>query len=280
MFSNKAAEIYAPGHADPLKAMSKTTDLCIGAHHDDIEIMAYGPISKCFGSPDRHFTGIVVTDGDGSPRTGVYADYTADDMKAIRAVEQKQASQIGRYLAQVLLAYKSGDVKNPNNPVIVNELKELILACSPEVLYTHNLADKHDTHVAVCMQVIRALREIPLEKRPKRVETMEVWRSLDWLCDEDKVVHDTAAYPNLSAAILGVYDSQISGGKRYDLATQGRRLSNATFFASHAVDDFEGICFGLDITELVNSNADPSDFIVMYIDKFKDEVIKRVASLS
>jgi len=280
MFSNKAAEIFAPGQTDPLKALSKTTDLCIGAHQDDIEIMAYGPISKCYGSKDRYFTGVVVTDGDGSPRTGVYADYTAEDMKAIRAVEQKQAAQIGRYLAQVLLAYKSGDVKNPANPVIVNELKELILACQPEVLYTHNLADKHDTHVAVCLQVIRALREIPLEKRPKRVETMEVWRGLDWLCDEDKVVHDTAAYPNLSAAMLGVYDSQISGGKRYDLATQGRRLANATFFASHAVDDYEGICFGLDITELVNSNADPSDFIVGYIERFKNEVIKRVAAMS
>jgi len=279
-FSNKAAEIFAPGQAGLPKDLSKTTDLCIGAHHDDLEIMAYGPISKCYGNPDRYFTGVVVADGDGSPRTGVYAEYTAEEMKAIRVVEQKQAAQIGRYLAQFLLDYKSADIKNPANPVLVKELKEIILACEPEVLYTHNLADKHDTHVAVCLQVIRALREIPLEKRPKRIETMEVWRGLDWLCDEDKVVHDTAAYPNLSAAMLGVYDSQISGGKRYDLATQGRRLANATFFASHAVDDYEGICFGLDITELVNSDANPSDFIVMYIEKFKSEVVKRVASLS
>jgi len=280
MFSNKAAEIFAPDQPDPVKALSKTTDLCIGAHHDDIEIMAYGPIAQCYGNPSRHFTGIVVTDGDGSPRAGVYANFTAEDMKTIRAVEQKQAAHIGRYHAQLMLAYKSSDVKNAANPTIVNELKELILACSPEVLYTHNLADKHDTHVAVCMQVIRALREIPVEKRPKKIVSMEVWRGLDWLCDEDKVVHDTSAYPNVSAAILGVYDSQISGGKRYDLATQGRRLANATFFASHAVDDYEGISFGLDITELVNSDASPSDFIVKYIDKFKDEVIKRVAAMS
>ncbi|MCL2405374.1 MAG: PIG-L family deacetylase [Defluviitaleaceae bacterium] len=280
MFINKSAEIFAPNQADPLSALSKTTDLCIGAHHDDIEIMAYGPISKCYGNPNQHFTGVVVTDGDGSPRTGVYANYTAEDMKEIRAIEQKQAAHIGRYHAQVMLAHKSSDVKNPNNTAIVNELKELILACSPEVLYTHNLADKHDTHVAVCLQVIRALREIPQDKRPKRIESMEVWRGLDWLCDEDKVVHDTSAFPNISAAILGVFDSQISGGKRYDLATQGRRLANATFFASHAVDAYEGICFGLDITELINNNADPSDFIVGYIDKFKNEVERRVAAMS
>ena len=280
MFINKAAEIFAPDHADPISALSKTTDLCIGAHQDDIEIMAYGPISNCYGKADRHFTGVVVTDGGGSPRTGVYAGYTDEEMKAIRVTEQKNAAQIGRYLAQIFLSYNSGDVKDPTNSSLTYKLKELILACSPEVLYTHNLADKHDTHVAVCLHVIRALREIPPEKRPKRVETMEVWRSLDWLCDDDKLIHDTGAYPNVSAALLGVYDSQITGGKRYDLATQGRRLANATFFASHAVDNYEGISFGLDITDLVNSDTSPADFIVQYIDKFKNEVVKRIAALS
>jgi len=280
MFSSKAAEIYAPGQADPIQALQKTTDLCIGAHQDDIEIMAYGPISACYGNPNRHFTGVVVTDGAGSPRSGVYANYTDEEMKTARVDEQKNASQIGRYLAQIFLAHKSSTVKDPNSHVLISELKELIIACSPEVLYTHNLADKHDTHVAACLHVIRALREIPPDKRPKRVETLEVWRSLDWLCDEDKLVHDTGAYPNLAAALLGIYDSQISGGKRYDLATQGRRLANATFFASHAVDDYEGICFGLDITKLVNSDTDPVDFIVGYIDKFKNEVVKRVNALS
>jgi len=280
MFSNPAAEIFAPGQSDPTRALPATTDLCIGAHQDDIEIMAYGPISQCYGSTDRHFTGVVVTDGGGSPRSGVYANYTDDEMKQVRVAEQKNAAMIGRYQAQVFMAYKSGDVKAPANQVLINELKELILTCQPDVIYTHNLADKHDTHVAVCLNVIRALREIPINKRPKRVETMEVWRSLDWLCDEDKIVQDTGAFPNLSSALVGIYDSQISGGKRYDLATQGRRLANATFFASHAVDDYDGICFGLDITQLVNSDADPASFIVGYIDKFKDEVTKRLTSLS
>jgi len=241
--------------------------------------MAYGPISTCYGNPDKHFTGVVVTDGGGSPRIGVYANYSDDDMKRVRVDEQKTAAIIGRYLAQVFLAHKSGDVKDPTNRAIVEEIKSLILDCAPENLYTHNLADKHDTHVAVCMHVIRALREIPPEKRPKKIVTMEVWRGLDWLCDEDKVVHDTGAYPNVASALVGIYDSQVSGGKRYDLATQGRRLANATFFASHAVDDYEGIAFGLDITELVNSDADPVEFIAMYIDKFKADVLKRVSAL-
>ena len=63
-----------------------------------------------------------------------------------------------------------------------------------------------------------------------------MWRDLDWLMDADKVVFDVSAHENLQAALLGVFDSQICGGKRYDLATMGRRRANATYFASHGVD--------------------------------------------
>jgi len=277
--SNKAAEIYIPAGLGEQRALSRTTDLCIAAHQDDIEIMAYGAIAECFGRGDRRFTGVTVTDGAGSPRSGVYEKYTDGDMKAVRAQEQKTAADIGKYSAQIALAYPSGEVKKPDNRALIDELKAIILACEPEVLYTHNLADKHDTHVAVALNVIRALREIPAEKRPRRVISLEVWRGLDWLCDGDKTVQDTGLYPNLSAALLGVYDSQISGGKRYDLATQGRRLANATFFASHDVDELESAAFGLDITELVNGDAAPAEFIGGYIDRFKAEVEGRVAGL-
>jgi len=38
---------------------------------------------------------------------------------------------------------------------------------------------------------------------------------------------------NLQFALLGVFESQIAGGKRYDLALMGRRRANATYFESH-----------------------------------------------
>ena len=277
---SQAAELYIPDGAPESAALARVTDLCIAAHQDDIEIMAYAPIVQCYGGKDRWFAGAVVTDGGGSPRSGIYAHYTDDDMKAVRAEEQKQAAGIGRYAAQFLLAYPSGQVKQPDNPVLINELRDIILACAPEVIYTHNLADKHDTHVAVALNVIRALRLIPPELRPKRVVSMEVWRGLDWLCDGDKAVFDTGAHPNLAAALLGVYDSQIAGGKRYDLATVGRRLANATFFASHDVDETDSIAFGLDITELVEKDIDPAAFINGYIQSFRDEVNERIGKLS
>jgi len=277
---NSAAQLHIPDNETPAEALARTTDLCIGAHQDDLEIMAYGPIIQCYGQPDRWFTGVTVTDGGGSPRSGIYADYTDDDMKIIRAKEQMQAADIGKYAAQFLLAYPSGQVKAADNSVLIDELAEIILRCAPETLYTHNLADKHDTHVAVALNTLRALRKIPAEQRPKKVVSLEVWRALDWLCDEDKLPIDTSAHPNVAAALLGVYDSQIAGGKRYDAAALGRRLANATFFASHGVDETDSISFGLDITELVNSDCSPAAFINAYIDKFRDEVAARIAKLS
>jgi len=179
------AEIFIPNGEGNL---AQTTDLCIAAHQDDIEIMAYGAISQCYGAADKHFTGVVTTDGGGSPRSGVYGNYSDEEMKAVRAIEQKTAATIGRYNAQVLLWHKSSEVKDPTSRAVIDDFKQLILDCAPDTLYTHNLADKHDTHVAVAMHVIRALRVLPAEKRPKKIGSLEVWRSLDWLCGEDKVV--------------------------------------------------------------------------------------------
>lgn len=278
IFSNTNASVFIPNEENINDALAKTTDLCIAAHHDDIEIMAYGAIAACYNNDKRHFSGVIVTDGGGSPRAGAYGHYTDDDMKLIRVAEQKTAAKIGRYSAQVFLAHPSSDVKSSADSVCDN-LKNIITTCNPETLYTHNLADKHDTHVAVALNVIKAVRELPMEKRPKKIVSLEVWRSLDWLCDEDKVVYDTAPYPNIASAIVNVFDSQVSGGKRYDLAALGRRVANATFFASHSVDEFESASFGLDITGLVNSTTEPEDFILMYINKFKDEVISKIKNL-
>ncbi|MCL2522035.1 MAG: PIG-L family deacetylase [Erysipelotrichales bacterium] len=268
----KSAEIFIPDNKEVMPALIQTTDLCIAAHQDDLEIMAYNPISECFGKEDRHFTGVVVTNGGGSPRNGIYANYSDEKMQLTRACEQKKAALIGKYSAQLLMSYPSKEVKDATNRVLLEELKEIILTCSPDILYTHNLADKHETHVALVMHVIKAIREIPEAKRPKKIISLEVWRDLDWLSDEDKLIFNTGLYPNLSAALLGVFDSQITGGKRYDLAALGRRLANATFLESHSVNNLDSASYGMDITDLVNSELSPADYISKAIDKFKKEV--------
>ena len=54
--------------------------------------------------------------------------------------------------------------------------------------------------------------------------------------EADRQVLDASANPQLAARLVAVFRSQIAGGKRYDLATAGRRLANATFHTAHATD--------------------------------------------
>jgi hypothetical protein len=48
-----AADIFVPDGMEPAAALARTTHLCVSAHQDDIEIMAYHGVSECFGRSDR-----------------------------------------------------------------------------------------------------------------------------------------------------------------------------------------------------------------------------------
>jgi hypothetical protein len=91
--------------------------------------------------------------------------------------------------------------------------------------------------------------------------------------DEEKVVHDVGGHENLAAALNGVFDSQIAGGKRYDLAVMGRRRANATFFESHGVDRGDSLAFAMDLTPLVtDTSRDVVEYVTGFIDRFKADV--------
>jgi LmbE family N-acetylglucosaminyl deacetylase len=202
-------------------------------------------------------------------------------MQVVRRKEQKKAAYVGEYAAHVFLHYSSNAVKDPGNFDVVGDLKQIIAASKPQVIYTHNLADKHDTHVATTLRVIRALRELPGDSRPQRLYGCEVWRNLDWLNDNDKVVFNVEAHENLAMSLVGVFDSQVSGGKRYDLATMGRRRANATYLASHGVDESTSLIFGTDLTPLMHDDKlDAGEYVQGFIDRFAKEVSGRIAKLS
>ncbi len=275
----KQGVLYVPDGTPAESALRRTTDLCVTAHQDDVELWAYGPIAACYAKRDKWFSAVTVTDGAGSPRTGDYGSFTDEQMKQVREKEQNAAALIGGYGFMAQLKFSSAAVKDGASPDVTADLTEILLAARPDVVYTHNLADKHDTHVAVALRTIAALRALPKDARPQKVYALEGWRDLDWMCDEDKVCFDTAGRPHLSAALLGVFDSQIAGGKRYDSAAEGRRLANATFFASHATDAFISASYGMDITELVFSDAEPAAFIAAQIEKFKKDVTDRLEAL-
>ena len=264
-FHQATAEIFIPDGLPPEQALARTTHMAIGAHQDDLEIMASAPILECFQQTDKWFTGVVATDGRGSPRDDLYKDYTDEEMRIVRIKEQKKAAIIGEYAAQILLDYPSKVIKDASNPQPVDDIFNLLKITHPKVVYTHNLADTHDTHGSVALRVIAAIRRLPESERPQKLYGFEVWRDLDWMMDSDKVAFDLSKHENLQAALVGVFDSQICGGKRYDLATMGRRRANATYFESHGVDVSLGMSYAMDLTPLV---TDPDKEIVSFVEQF------------
>ena len=279
-FRNPTAELFVPDGRPAEEALRRTTHLCVSAHQDDIEIMAFHGILECFSRKDRGFLGVTVTDGAGSPRDGIYASCTDQEMQKIRRAEQKKAAVVGGYCAMALLDYPSPVVKDGRRREVVEDIRDLAAAAHPQTVYTHNLADKHDTHVGVALRTIAALRELPPEARPQAVYGCEVWRDLDWMCDSDKVAFDLSARENLAAALLGVFDSQIAGGKRYDLATLGRRRAHATYHASHGTDATTGLCFAMDLKPLVDDPAlGIEEYVQGYLRRFAEDVGARLKKM-
>ncbi|HEY2012034.1 MAG TPA: PIG-L family deacetylase [Bryobacteraceae bacterium] len=276
-FHNSNADLFVPDGLAPEAALARTTHLTIAAHQDDIEIMAYHGVAECFGRKDKWFTGVVVTNGAGSPRSGIYGGYTDDEMQKVRIIEQRKAAYVGDYACQLQLGFSSSAVKDANSTAVVDDLVQVLRATAPEVVYLHNLADKHDTHVAVAMRAIAAMREVRGETKPRKVYGCEVWRALDWLPDEDKQVLPVSERSNIAAALVGVFDSQVTGGKRYDLATAGRRLANATYFASHGTDEESSLTFAMDLTPLVDDPAlSITDYVLGFVDRLRADVEKRM----
>ena len=272
-FHHPKAEIYVPDGKPVATALKRITHLGIGAHQDDLEFMAFHGIVECHKSRTKWFGGVTCTNGSGSARTGKYRKFTDEQMMAVRRREQNQAAKLGGFGVMIQLDYPSSTVKSATDRSLTGDLKKILAATKPEVVYTHNLADKHDTHIGVVVAVIQAIRELPRSQRPKRVIGCEVWRNLDWLADAEKVVMDVSGHDGFAAKLNGMFESQIAGGKRYDLATLGRRSANATFFESHATDTATQLIFGMDLTPLVRDPAaDIVDFTTRFIEQFRDDV--------
>jgi LmbE family N-acetylglucosaminyl deacetylase len=269
--------IFVPDGKPVAEAIERITHLGIGAHQDDLEFMAFHGILNCFGSQQNCFGGVICTNGSGSARTGPYANFTDAEMMAVRRREQNAAALIGGYGIMLQLDYPSSAVKSPSDMRLKEDLVEILRTTRPEIVYTHNLADKHDTHIGVAVAALQAMRALPRGQRPRNVWGCEVWRNLDWLPDADKVLMDVSGRDNLAAVLNGVFDSQIAGGKRYDTATLGRRAANATFFESHATDKTTQLVFGMNLTPLVaDETADIVDYTCDFIAKFQGDVREKL----
>jgi LmbE family N-acetylglucosaminyl deacetylase len=272
-FNNPGVSVFVPDGRDITNACSRTTHLGIGTHQDDLEILALHGIKACYKNPDLWFGGVVCTDGIGSPRTGLYANYSPEEFKKIRHEEQKNAATLGKYSFVIQLDYSSQSIKHPADNNLEKDILKILANVKPGTVYTHNPADKHETHIGTVIAVIRAIRKLPPEERPEFLYGCEVWRNLDWLLDQDKVAFDTGNHEKLGERLLRVFESQIKAGKRYDVATLGRRQANATFFQSHDIDKARQLIFAMDLSPLIKDiSMDILEYVLDHVRRFQRDV--------
>ncbi|MSS99617.1 MAG: PIG-L family deacetylase [Opitutales bacterium] len=274
---NPLARLTIPDGKTVPDAISRTTHLGIGAHQDDLEFMAFHGILACYDKDDRWFGGVTITDGRGSSRAGKFKEWSDEQIAAERIREQEAAAVIGQYSFIAQLGFNNAAVRDAQQTAVRDELRRILESSRPEIVYLHNLADKHDTHVGCALRCIEAIRQLPQADRPKRVYGCEVWRDLDWLVDTEKTPMPISARPELARALNEVFATQIAGGKRYDLAVLGRRTANATFSNAHSTDQESAMQWAMDLTPLAQDDSlDPIAYTVGFIDRLKADVTSRL----
>ena len=255
--SRAGAEVFVPDGSSWEVAASRVTHLVVAAHADDVELMAWHAVLHAEG-----LAAVIVTDG-GDRKT--------------RLLEQKRAASRGSYAAVIWLDHPSAEVKRAACPGLASDLGAVLSAVRPRLVYTHNPADRHDTHVAVAMHAVQALRANP--SGVERVFGCEVWRALDWLQAEDKVALDVSAAEDRLLPLIGEFRSQLAGGKRYDLAAAGRKRANATFLDSHAADRATAVEYAMDLTPLLRDpTLDVARWTLQFVDRFARDVQATLAA--
>lgn len=248
------ASLFVPDQTPESEALQRTTALGVGAHADDLEIMALHGIAAAYDKTDAWFGGVTCTDGAGAPQTDAAAKDTGA-LIAARAEEQRRAATIGRYSFVAQLAHPSPALsQTAGREDLTRDLQELLTATQPQVLYSHNPADKHATHVRVVQALRDAIRWLPAAQRPQQWIGCAVWRDLDWLVPPDRILLDLSGTEVLSQQLLAVFESQIHDGKRYDLAASGRARAHATFDDPRTVDAMTQACVAMDLTPLLQDD--------------------------
>ncbi len=70
---NTSSEIFVPDDKPVAEALDRITHLGIGAHQDDLELMAFHGIIACYAKEDLWFGGVTCTNGGGSSPSAKFA---------------------------------------------------------------------------------------------------------------------------------------------------------------------------------------------------------------
>jgi LmbE family N-acetylglucosaminyl deacetylase len=269
-FHNPGAELFVPDGRTPDEALARVTHVGIGAHADDLELMAFHGIARCLSTPGCWFGGVVASDGARAPRIGRFSALSNEELRDVRRAEQRAAATRGRYAMVAQLDYASpqviaGDTK------LVDDLHGLLDATRPRVVYTHDPADRHATHAAICAATIAALRRMPAQYRPSRLYGCEVWRSLDWLAEPDLVRLDVSGHDDTWRALLACFPSQTEGARPYERGALGRAQANAVFSEARVAGGGGGVWLAMDLSPLLRDDA-------LSLAAFVDDVVARFAA--
>ena len=275
------ATVYVPDGIDLASSFARIHggSLGIGAHQDDLEIMAIHGIGPASKRDIEKFAGVTVTDGRGSPRKGRYKNLTDDELAKIRHDEQNRAADLGNYAAQFQLDYASRDIKGQDparGDELVAAIRAILLETRPRAVYTHSPFDLHETHLAVTRATLMALRSLPKEDRPANIYGCEVWGSLDWLNPAHKVQLDVSDHISLWKKLIACHDSQAKGSKNYVAATIGRAFANATFQDPRKIQPAKALTLAVDLRPLVDDpKLDLGWFVRERLKPFVHETIQR-----
>jgi len=279
-FSQPNADLFLPSGGTSPEALASTTHLGIGAHADDLEILAFPGITECLNHSTQRFSGVVVTNGAGAPRSGPYSQTPDTDLIRLRQEEQRQAAKLGHYASVIQLGFSSAEVRQSPNPTLVADLLLILKATQPRVVYLHNPADRHDTHIAVLSASLAALRQLPASSRPKEVYGCEVWGYLDWVPPSKIFRLPCKAPEDFGPSLLRCFHSQVEGGKRYDLAAAGRRRAQATFGDAYSPDQAQEVVLALNLLPLIEPGAASlQEFVSGLINEFRQQTIERIQKI-
>jgi hypothetical protein len=97
------------------------------------------------------------------------------------------------------------------------------------------------------------------------------------MVDEDKVAFDATTHTGLLADLLSSYESQLAGGKSYDLATAGRHLAHATFSDPHTTTTPGAVGYAMDLTPLIRDDSlSVAAYVESRIERMRRETVDRI----
>jgi hypothetical protein len=152
---------------------------------------------------------------------------TDDAMRTIRQREQEKAAVVGEYAAVVMLDRTSADVQGPGHVALVQELTDLLRAARPEVVYTHSPRTGIRRTYRWSSPPWPPAARCPPASAPRESSAARCGATSSGSPQRTRSRSDVSGRDSMGAALMGVFESQIVGGKRYDLAVPARRLAHA-----------------------------------------------------